>query len=321
MISTTWVKRRQPNWERLDSLLKISEKQGLKSLSRTELQELTLLYRQTAADLSTLREDVSGKQLATHVNQLLGRAHNTIYFGKRDSISGVFAFFRNQYPVLFRRHFPLFVASVALFCVGAVVGLVLTASNPDFAVHVVGPEMVRKIEHREMWTNSIVAIKPLASSGITTNNMSVAFATFAFGITGGVVTAYMLVFNGLLLGVIGTACFRSGLSLGLWSFVAPHGVLELPAIFIAGAAGLLIAKGLLFPGTLPRGLSLQRNGAEAIRLLLGVIPMLIVAGLLEGFFSPSKLPVSLKFGVAAGMETLLILYLASSPGAKSSSAP
>ncbi len=321
MISSTWVKRRKPHWERLDFLLKTSEKQGLKSLSRTELQELTLLYRQTAADLSTLREDVSGSQLATHVNQLLGRAHNTIYFGKRDSVSGAYGFFRNQYPVLFRRHFNLFLAAVALFGLGAAAGLVLTASKPDFALHVVGPQMVQKIQHREMWTNSIVAIKPLASSGITTNNLSVAFATFAFGITGGIVTAYLLVFNGLLLGVIGTACFKSGLSLGLWSFVAPHGVLELPAIFISGAAGLLIAKGLLFPGTLPRRLSLRRNSAEAIRLLLGVIPMLIVAGLLEGFFSPSKLPVPLKFGVAAAMATLLVLYLNLPPKIKSGSAP
>jgi len=100
-----------------------------------------------------------------------------------------------------------------------------------------------------MWTDSIVTIKPLASSAILTNNLSVSFATFALGITAGVGTIYMMLLNGLLIGVIGSACWREGMSLSLWSFVAGHGVLELPAIFIAGGAGLGIARGLLFPVT------------------------------------------------------------------------
>ena len=113
-------------------------------------------------------------------------------------------------------------------------GVGLTYQDPDFKVKILGPQMVDTINRREMWTHSIVGIKPLASSAIMTNNMSVGFSTFALGITGGLGTIYMLAFNGLLIGVIGTACWLSGMSLQLWSFVAPHGVLELPAIFIAG---------------------------------------------------------------------------------------
>jgi uncharacterized membrane protein SpoIIM required for sporulation len=313
MISTSWLKRRKPQWERLESLLKLSDQRSLKSLSRAELQELTLLYRQTAADLSTLREDVSGRQLAEHVNRLLGRAHNTIYFGERGRLSAIWKFYRNDYPALFRRNLRLFVIAVCLFSAGGLAGMVVTLLHPDFPVRIIGPEMVRKIEHREMWTNSVVAIKPLASSGIATNNLTVSFITFAYGITGGVLTVWMLVFNGLLMGVIGTACHNSGMSLSLWSFVVPHGSLELPAIFIAGAAGMRIAQGLLFPGTLPRRLSLARCGNEAVRLLLGVIPMLLVAGTIEGFFSPTDVPVTLKFGMGAATFIVLALYLFSRP--------
>src|SRR5437016_7048450 len=114
-----------------------------------------------------------------------------------------------------------------------------------------------------------------------TNIMSVGFTTFAFGITAGLGTIYMMAFNGLLMGVIGMACGLSGMSLQLWSFVAPHGVLELPAIFIAGGAGLRIAQGLLFPGVLPRRRSVARAGSESVRLLLGCIPILVAAGLIE----------------------------------------
>jgi uncharacterized membrane protein SpoIIM required for sporulation len=95
----------------------------------------------------------------------------------------------------------------------------------------------------------------------------------------------------------------------LLSFVAPHGVLELPAIFIAGGGGFLIAKGLLFPGALPRRVSLVREGGRAIRLALGIIPILIVAGTVEGFVSPSDLAVRWKYLLSAGLFGLLILFV------------
>lgn len=120
---------------------------------------------------------------------------------------------------------------------------------------------------------------------------------------------YMMAFNGLLIGVIGMACGLSGMSLQLWSFVAPHGVLELPAIFIAGGAGLRIAQGLMFPGLLPRKVSLARAGLEGVQLLVGTIPILIVAGLIEAFVSPTELPVALKFAMAAALFVLLSAYL------------
>src|SRR5208282_5950758 len=142
-----------------------------------------------------------------------------------------------------------------------------------------------------------------------TNNMSVGFTTFALGITAGLGTIYMMAFNGLLIGVIGMACWLSGMSLQLWSFVAPHGVLELPAIFIAGGAGFRIAQGLLFPGVLPRRDSLAQVGSEAVQLLLGTIPILIVAGLIEAFVSPTGLPIPLKFSMAGALFVLLGAYL------------
>ncbi|MBZ5546945.1 MAG: stage II sporulation protein M [Acidobacteriia bacterium] len=99
------------------------------------------------------------------------------------------------------------------------------------------------------------------------------------------------------------------MSLQLWSFVAPHGVLELLAIFIAGGAGLRLAYGLLFPGFLPRGESVARAGTEAVKLLLGTIPILIIAGVIEAFVSPTGLAVPLKFGMAAAIFALLLAYL------------
>lgn len=309
MISTRWLERRKPHWTKLEALLNQSSRDGLKSLTRSDLQELSLLYRQTAADLAAIREDRGSVHFARYINQLLVRAHNTIYSGHRASPMAVVSFFWKTYPAAFRRNLRHCLLATAIFAVAGVVGAVLTYQNPDFKVKLLGPEMVETIDRHQMWTQSIVGIKPLASSAIMTNNMTVGFTTFALGITGGLGTIYMMAFNGLLIGVIGTACWLSGMSLQLWSFVAPHGVLELPAIFIAGGAGFRIAQGLLFPGVLPRRDSLARAGVEAVQLLLGTIPILIIAGLIEAFVSPTGLAIPLKSSMAAALFVLLNLYL------------
>ena len=106
-----------------------------------------------------------------------------------------------------------------------------------------------------------------------------------------------------------SACWAAGMNLPFWSFVAPHGALELPAVLLAGAAGLLLGRGLLFPGYLPRRDSLRLAGAQGVQLLLGTIPLLIVAGVVEGFISPTDLDPGLKFLLASLLLTLLIAYL------------
>ena len=309
MISNQWLKKRKPHWTQLEKLLQESAKHGVHHLTHAELQELGLLYRQTAADLSTLREDPSGAHLARYVNQLLGRAHNTIYSGKKSSGFALMRFFFGGYPRIFRETFAYTLVAFSLFALGAIVGFLLTTTRPEFMHHLLGPRMVETIERREMWTHSIIAIKPLASSAIMTNNMSVAFLTFASGIMAGLGTIYMMAMNGLLLGIIATACWIAGMSTSLWSFVAPHGVLELPAIFIAGGSGLMLARALLFPGMLSRRDSLAMTGVQAVKLVVGTIPMLAVAGVIEGFVSPSGLPVGLKFALAGVLAALLVTYL------------
>ena len=282
---------------------------GISSLSHSELQELGLLYRQTASDLATVRQDATAKQLTVYLNQLLGRSHNLIYHGQKPKVSGVVSFYRDTYPQIFRETLPQTGIAFGVFLLAGLVACILTFHDSGFAYRLLGPQMMETIEQRKMWTDSIVTIKPLASSGIMTNNLSVAFSTFALGITGGIGTLWMMVVNGLLIGVIGAATWKAGMALQLWSFVAPHGVLELPAIFISGGAGLEIARGLLFPGYLPRKVSLAKAGRRAARLLLGTIPMLIIAGVIEGFFSPSGAPVAMKFALAGVLFSALLSYL------------
>jgi len=287
-----------------------SNKGGISTLEHRELQELGLLYRQTASDLATVREDVTSNPLAFYLNQLLGRAHNLIYMGHKPKISGLVRFYAQTFPRVFRETFRQTLLALLIFVVTGIATWAVTIHDPTFAHRMLGPQMMDTIERKEMWTQSIVTIKPLAASGILTNNLAVSFTTFAMGITAGIGTIWMMVTNGMLIGVIGAATWRAGMALQLWTFVAPHGVLELPAIFIAGGAGLEIARGMLFPGLLPRRESLARAGGRAARLVLGIVPILVIAGIIEGFLSPSGIAVPLKFLLAAVLFAALTTYLA-----------
>lgn len=309
ILSNQWIRKRRPHWDRLALLLAQSDQVGLGQLSRAELQELALLYRQVAADLSVLRQDATARTYADHVNQLLARAHHIIYSRRKTSWATLFRFMRDEYPAIFQRQLPFVTASLLVSVAWGMLGAVLTSARPEFMRHFVGPGMIATMERHEMWTKSVVSVAPMASSHIMTNNLSVSFVTFAGGIAFGLGTFFYLYVNGMMLGVIGAACHQYGMSVPLWSFVAPHGALELPSILIAGGAGFRLGYAMLFPGTLRWKDSVAQGGIEATRLVSGIIPLLVIAGTLEGFFSPSRAPVWLKFTVGGLLFTLLLVWL------------
>lgn len=312
MISNHWISLRKENWSRLEALVNRIETSSLKTLSSAELQQFGLLYRQAAADLSAVRADEGSRTLEAYLNRLVSRAHNFIYSGDRLNLSSVWQFLSKGYPRVFRRLLPYTAAAFAIFLAGALLGTLLTIARPQFMHVMLGPQMVNKIEHHQMWTDSILTAKPQASSLIMTNNIAVCFYTYVGGIFAGLGTIYLMFTNGMSIGVVTTACTQNHMALNMWSFIAAHGALEIPSIFISGGAGLRLASGLLFPGMLRRRDALARAGNESIRLLSGTIPMLVIAGLLEAFLSPTQAPLALKFSVSAVLLTGLCLWLGES---------
>jgi uncharacterized membrane protein SpoIIM required for sporulation len=307
MVSNRWINRRKPYWERLEKLT-LSAQTAAASMTGAELQELGLLYRQTSADLATVTEDRAEIHLAGYLNRLLVKGHNLLHAGSSPARNHIATFYLSEYPAVFRAALPLIAASTIIFVLGSLAGWAVTAQDPGFAHRFLGPKMMDSIARHQMWTDSVVAVQPQAASAIATNNLTVTFATFALGITG-IGTIWMLLLNGLMLGIVGAATWQAGMAMALWSFVAPHGVLELPAIFIAGGAGLELARGLFFPGFLPRKESISAAGRRAVKLLAGTVPMLVIAGTIEGFFSPSSAAAALKFSLAAILFSVLLLYL------------
>jgi uncharacterized membrane protein SpoIIM required for sporulation len=308
-LSARWMQKREAHWSRLEALLSACDNRGIRALDHRDVRELALLYRQTAADLSTARADPRSATLARYLNDLLGRAHNHVYTGAPTGARGIVYFYTRRFPQVFRETWRYTAAATLVFAVGAVLGVLLSVTDPSFNRFVLGVNMIDTIDKQQMWTHSIVAVKPLASSQIMTNNIAVSFVAFAGGILGGLGTFYAMLMNGLLIGVIGTACQRSGLGLSLWTFVVAHGSLELPSIFIAGGAGFVLAHGVLVPGRLSRRDALVVAGRQAVRLVLGVIPLLVIAGIIEGFVSPTDLATPFHFLIGGALFVLLTIYL------------
>ncbi|MDP8963989.1 MAG: stage II sporulation protein M [Cyanobacteriota bacterium] len=306
-----WIARREPNWKRLDALLKQVEKKGLKSLRSPEIREMASLYRSVSADLARARTNQVGNTLVQDLQRLTSRSYSQIYQGsRRQEWQGVVEFCRWGFPATVQETFGYIAVATAIFLVGALIAWWFAWSSPVFMSLVVPEGLIEKVRDRhELWMGSIVGIEPLASSGIMINNLKVSFAAVAGGITAGIYTVFILAFNGLHIGAIATLVGQNNLAYPFWAFVFPHGSLELPAIFFAGGAGLLIARAILFPGKYRRIDALKFYGYKAAQLVFGIVPMLIIAGTIEGFFSPSPvIPDPLKYLAGIGLFTLLVIY-------------
>ncbi|PMB01053.1 hypothetical protein CEN50_00945 [Fischerella thermalis CCMEE 5268] len=306
-----WIARREANWLRLEVLLKQVEKKGLKSLPASEIRELASLYRSVSADLARARTQQVGNILIQNLQLLTTRAYTQIYQGsRRQEWQAVLQFYSWGLPSIIQQTFPYIAFATALFLLGALVAWWYAWQDPSFMSLIVPESMIIKVrDDHELWMGSIVGIEPLASSNIMINNLSVSFGAVAGGITAGAYTAFLMLFNGLLIGAVGTLVGQNNLAYPFWAFVFPHGSIELPAIFFAGGAGFLIGKALLFPGKYRRADALKFYGSLAVQLVFGIVPMLIIAGTIEGFFSPNpRVPLPLKYLVGMGLFVFLVWY-------------
>lgn len=306
-----WIARREPNWQRLDALLRQVEKKGLKSLKAAEIRELASLYRSVSADLARARTNQVGAMLVQDLQQLTSRSYSQIYQGsRRQEWQAVMEFSRWGFPAIVQETFGYTAVATAIFLLGALIAWWFSWQDPMFMSMVVPEELIVKVRDRhELWMGSILGREPVESSNIMINNISVSFKAVAGGITAGAFTVFLLALNGVLIGAVATLVGQNNLAYPFWAFVFPHGSLELPAIFLAGGAGLLIARGMLFPGQYTRVEALKFYGYKAAQLVFGIVPMLIIAGTIEGFYSPSPIiPNPLKYLVGIGLFTLLVIY-------------
>lgn len=303
---------RKSDWNVLSQLLDKSEKQ-IQGLTPPDVQLLGRLYRAVTSDLALAQRDFPRHRVTQYLNQLVARAHAVVYRGEPLALKRLVEFFVRDFPRQFRASFPFMLAATLLFLLPAISAAISTAVRPETAQWLLPPEMqeaIEMIEDKELWTDIPIEERPFASSFIMTNNIRVAFLSFAGGITMGIMSLYVLVLNGVMLGSITGLTIHYGIGFDLWTFVIGHGVIELSVICFSGGSGLMLGWAILRPGLMRRRDALALAAGQAVKLLMGVVPLLVIAGTIEGFLSPAEnVPPLVKWTVGIGSGVLLYSYL------------
>jgi len=300
-------------WQRLAEILTRVETRGLQSLSRKELDELGHLYRLASSHLARARVQGERAEVVEYLNRLVARAHGQVYRVRPATGRRIMDFFLAEVPRTFRRMWPFAAAAAGMFALAAVGAHIAVTLNEESADLLLPPSLIERSRadfesgRVEWWAPE--GLGPWMSSQIMTRNIQVAFFAFAGGITACLGTVWVLIANGMMLGALAAFYTQHGFGLEFWSLIAPHGMLELAAIFICGGAGLRLGWSLIDPGDYTRRDALVVAGREAVRLVVGAIPMFVAAGLIEGFITPVRMPPVVKLLFACLTAALLMLYL------------
>jgi len=307
-----FVARRQDGWEQLESLLSYTDRHGLRRLTADQLQELALRYRSATTDLAAAQSRGYSEATRAYLNRLTARAHAYVYAGSaRNGWGRLAEFFGETFPREVRRSAGPILACTAVFVGAAIIAYALVAQRPLNVYALLSPSMIPVVEKPLHDSNFAFdrSYAPAMASAIITNNIAVTMYAFAGGMTLGYLTIRAILENGLMLGGLGALFAAKGFGLDFWATVAPHGVIELTAIQIAGGAGLLLALAVIAPGRLRRIDALKTNGRRAAVLALGVVGLLLVAGTIEGFISPQRISIELRIAIGSLTAVLLAAYL------------
>jgi len=306
-----FINQRKNAWQRLEELLALLDRASLRRLQREEVRELGRIYRRTASDLAIARAESRDPRLVNYLNSLVIRAHGRIYRADAQGGKRIRNFFARELPRTFRRTWRYTALSFSVFFLFGLLSFVTTRYDPEFSELVGVSPAFRElnIETKTHWWENLNDANQVGASVIMTNNIQVTIYTFAFGAMFCVGTIFFLAYNGANIGSVLALTYRAGFGNDLLTFMVGHGVIELSCIFIAGGAGLLIGSALIMPGDLSRADALKTRGMEAVRLMLGVAALLVIAGIIEGFISPAPINPLIKFSIAGLTGVALYSYL------------
>ena len=314
--STSFRVEREATWRELEDLVVRAERGGPRVLSADELMRLPVLYRATLSSLSVARGISLDRNVVDYLEALAGRAYLIVHGPRTTVLATVRGFLAVGFPVAVRacRYHLALAAAVLLF--GIVVGWVATAQNEDRFYAFVSAELSkgrdpaasRQELEDVLFSGADADALHAFATFLFTHNARIGILAFALGFALGLPTLILIVTNGLMLGAFAALHANRDLSLEFWSWILPHGVTELLAVILCGAAGLVLAEAVIFPGRQTRLRNLARRGRIAGRIVLGAVLLFFIAGLIEGVFRQAVQDITLRYALAAATAILWGLY-------------
>ncbi|HEX3553181.1 MAG TPA: stage II sporulation protein M [Thermoanaerobaculia bacterium] len=305
-----FVRLRRPVWEAFEAQLagirgNRGSRGSLRRMDYGTLEEMALRYRQVLHDHALAAARFPGTAAARRLQSLALEGTRRLTGEGRQRPAGLRTFFNRTFPCAFQRQLGLLGIAVALFLFAALWGLTVAVLRPAVGVAFLGPEAIRGLEEGQLWTRSLVTTVPpaVSSSGIATNNLSVALTAWSGGVLAGLVPLYVVLLNGLMLGAILGVTLHYSMAGELLQFISAHGMLELTLILVSATAGLSLGRALVAAGDRPRAQAAREAGRDSFAVLLGCLPWFVVLALVEVFVSPSpEVPAGVKLILGLALE-------------------
>ncbi len=303
--------------EELTELLEKGQKQRLGGMTAEELARLDELYRWSTVYLAQLRGRTVNRSRLERVNAIVTRAHSFIYVSpKKSTLKKVLSFYWSGFPAIIARTARFHLVSVALFMAGALLTSFTFNTQTGAAYALISAEEIRlpgsSAEQLEVVLRSgrdqESGEKAMFSSFLFTHNTKVGLLSFATGVLFGIPTVFLMFLNGAMLGTFVSVHIAKGVGLEMWAWILPHGVTEISAILLCGGAGFMLGYAALKPGMKTRKESLKQAGKQAILVFMGVVPMFLAAGLIEGFLRQSQFTTTERLLFAAATALFWVVY-------------
>jgi uncharacterized membrane protein SpoIIM required for sporulation len=314
--SVQFRKEREQTWRELEQLIELVNKKRITALSAEQLARLPHLYRAALSSLSVARSISLDRALTDYLESLCGRAYFCVYGTREPARSKVLEFLTWQWPAAVRRMKWQVLVSFLFLLAGTLTAFFMVRHDPENYYTFVGKaysdgrdpsastEELRAVLYAQ--TDFSGTLSNFAAS-LFSHNATIGIFAFALGFA--LVPTVVLVFiNGLILGAFAALYDSRGLSMDLWAWLLPHGVTELSAVVLCGAAGLVIGQSWVFPGEKLRLDNLRERGRDAGIVVLGAVIMFFIAGLIEGIFRQTVTNIEVRYLVAAGTALFWIWY-------------